>query len=108
MNQILKELNKELSRINDYIEKKAFSPEDIADEEKNFARFIETQSKLAELLIKITKNKLDHENQFCEDIMDLHVLTNNLAWYFENLNENVQKLIKCYPFSKDFLEKNSL
>lgn len=108
MNELLRELTNELYRLNDFLEKKAFSSEEIDQEEKNFEKIIETQKKLTQALNNIKKCSLENEDKFCEDIIELHTLTHNLAWYFENLNENIQKIIQHYPFSKTFLEKNAL
>ena len=108
MNQLLREILNELYRLNNFIEGKAFSKDEIVEEEQNLADLVQTQEKLTLLLEKIKQCPLEEEEKFCNDIIDLHTLTNNLAWYFENLNENVNKIIRNYPFSEEFKSKNSL
>lgn len=106
MQKLLRQLTDEIYRINEFLGKKALSDKEIAEEEENLKDLLETQEKLKDVLEKIKKCPLNDENLFCDQIIELHVLKSNMEWYFQNLNENVQKIIENYPFSKEFLEKN--
>ncbi len=37
----------------------------------------------------------------------LHVKLNNIAWYFNNMHNDLRKLIQHYPHSEHFMQDNS-
>src|SRR3990172_13294403 len=106
MEKLLQKMTDELIQINTFLGNTAFSAKDIANEKENLRDLSQTIKKLAVWTEEIKNCPLGDENKFCEKIVELHLLMANLTWYFDNLHENVKKIITTYPFSEKFRKDN--
>lgn len=96
MNKLLQEIMETLFTMNKSLEKKALSHNEEIEERKNYEDLLSTQKKLKQLLPKLQQNYPYNEKEFLKNIIELHILMDNLRWYFDNAHENIKKIIRNY------------
>lgn len=106
MNQLLRNITEEIIRLNGVLGNKALSKKDIKEELENYQDFLKVQKKLNVLLKKFKKSSPKNSDDLRENLLALHLLLSDLSWYFDNLHDNVKKIIQSYPLSREFIERN--
>lgn len=86
-------ITQELFRFNNSLQKKIFLEDDVLEEIENFDELVDSRDKLQKLILKLSKNDLKNEEEFTDDILELHLKILNFKWYFWNMSENLEKLI---------------
>lgn len=93
--KLLLDAIKEIFRFNNFLKIRSFSTNDMQEEKENFDEFLQTQEKLQQLLLKLVKTPINNEEEFTDYIFDFHLRLSDFSWYFWNLEENLEKLIRA-------------
>ena len=83
-------------KINEKLEPKAFTIKDIKDEDQYYNDFVKTKTQLRDLINSLNEKNINID-LMRDDLINLHVLLCDLNWYFDNLHENVKKIIAHLP-----------
>lgn len=101
METIFKNVFEQLVVLNNFLDKKAFSENDLREEEENYKDFLQTLKELNELLIECKNTPIDDVQAGAENIKRLHLLMDKVSWYIENLHERVTAIFRYYPVPDD-------
>jgi len=100
MEKILNDIMEQVLRFNTFLNEAILNNKEILEEQDNFQDFYETQTKLKLLLTNIKNTPLADNKAHSKNLIELVLLMGDLTWFFDNLHEQVKKIIRQYPYDE--------
>lgn len=98
MSDFLEKFNKQVERFNASLSNQVLTGKEVNEEKENYDDYKKAVKKFSDLIEKLESQSTNDFKQNSKLLIEMHLEMCNITWYWNNLHENLQKIIKEYPY----------